>query len=128
MKDKIIELLNAMLISDKTNYENAYQAINHAKDVLNCKYKFIDLVNEFTEEALNYAQKEKIEGIKSQNFDWAVRWRDRFDELKKYLQLKKELDVNKSQFVFYDGEIIFLCFRKNNQYLIIEECIKELGK
>jgi len=112
---------------DKFDQKQVLQLIKHSMSVLKCELKYIDLVDEYTEQALNHAKKEKVEGVKAQNFEWAVKWRDRYNELEKYLKMKNEIGINESQFVLCDGELVFFNCKTNSQDRIVEDLLRNLN-
>ncbi len=128
MKESFVNLLNSIIYHDKCNQEMLLQSINKAKDVLNFELKYIDLIEEYTEESLKFAKKEIVEGVKAQNFEWASKWRDRSNRLNKYLLLKNEHDINTSQFMFSNGELIFFNCKTNNQDAMVEDLLLNVIK
>jgi len=128
MKEDVVEILNTLIYHGKFKDKQILQSINHTIDVLKCSLKYIDLVDEYTEPSLTIAKKEKIEGVKAQNFEWAARWRYRYNELEKYLKLKVELKINTSQFVLSDNELIFLNCKTSSQDAIVEKVLMSFEK
>lgn len=123
MRNDVVELLNTMIYHGKFGQKQVLQFIRHAANVLNCELKYIDLRDEYTEQSLAYAKKEKIEGVKAQNFEWAARWRDRHNELEKYLQMKAELEIDTSQFVLSGDELVFFNCKTSSQDTIVEDIV-----
>lgn len=123
MRNDVVELLNTMIYHGKFGQKQILQFIRHAANVLNCELKYIDLRDEYTEQSLAHAKKEKIEGVKAQNFEWAAKWRDKYDELSKYLQIKAELAISSSRFVLNNDELIFFNCKTSSQDTIVEDAL-----
>ena len=127
MKEDVVEILNTLIYHGKLKDKQILQSINHTIGVLKCSLKYIDLVDEYTELSLTHAKKEKIEGVKAQNFEWAARWRDRYNKLEKYLKLKDTLGIIESQFVLCDDELVFFNCKMSSQDCIVEDILRNFS-
>lgn len=127
MKEDVVELLNTIIYHGKFGQVQVLQSLQHSISVLKCELKYIDLVDEYTDESLEHAKKEKIEGVKAQNFEWAAKWRDRYNELWKYLKIKNELGISESQFALCDSELIFFNCKTSSQDCIVEDILQNFN-
>lgn len=91
--EEILEKLKLALNNADFNtneFENILKSMVEQEKV---KIKILDF-EYYNEERLKHAQKEKIEGVKSQNFEWAASWRDKEKKILKYIELREEFDIN----------------------------------
>jgi len=102
-------------------FENLLESLTEQEKV---KLKILDF-EYYNEERLEHAKNEKIEGVKSQNFEWAASWRDNEKKILKYIELREEFNIKKSGFHFEEGFLLYfyLGTEKNDEQ--IKEIIKE---
>ena len=110
MDSDMVKALNDVLYDQNLSDEEKGQFIQQILKREKCDVKIADMINDYTEEKLAFALKEKTEGVKAMNFDWAVEWRDKHQEIERVLEIKSTFKIDKSQFVFHSEELIFFSF------------------
>lgn len=122
--EEIVEKLELTLnIADfnTAEFENLLESLIEQEKV---KLKILDF-EYYNEERLEHAKKEKIEGVKSQNFEWAASWRDKEVKILKYIELREEFNIKKSGFHFEKGFLLYFYLGTEKNDKQIKEIIKE---
>lgn len=122
--EEILEKLQLTLnIADfnTAEFENLLESLIEQEKV---KLKILDF-EYYNEERLEHAKKEKIEGVKSQNFEWAASWRDKEKKILKYIELREEFDIKKSGFHYEEGFLLYFYLGTEKNDIQIKELIKQ---
>lgn len=122
--EEIVEKLKLALNNadfNRTEFENLITSLTEHEKV---KLKILDF-EYYNEERLEHAKKEKIEGVKSQNFEWAASWRDKEKKILKYIELREEFDIKKSGFHFEEGYLLYFYLATEKNDIQIKEIIKQ---
>jgi hypothetical protein len=125
--EEIIGKLNHALNAPDLNTDQFINNLNLLTEQEKAKVKIID-IEFYNEESLEHARKEMKVGIKTRNFEWAVRWREKELEILKYIELRQKLNIEKSAFHFDEGLLLYfhLGTAKNDPH--IKELIKPTQK
>ena len=121
---QIVEEINKALFDvniDEGQFGNLLEKMVEKEKI---KIKILDF-EYYNEERLQHATKEKIEGVKSQNFEWAASWRDKEKKILKYIELRKEFNVDKSMFHFEEGFLLYLYLGTAKNDKLIKRIINE---
>lgn len=105
--DEIISLMNGILKSVDFQPDSLMRLVFE----LQCAHvdvRMIDL-EFYNQERLDFASSERIAGVKAQNFEWAAKWRDEEDLIKRHLEVKQQLSVGESEFRMVCGSVYYFC-------------------
>ncbi len=122
--EEIVEKLKLTLNSTDFNindFENLLESLIEQEEV---KRKILDF-EYYNEKRLEHAKKEKIEGVKSQNFEWAASWRDKEKKILKYIELREEFDIKKSGFHYEEDYLLYFYLGTEKNDIQIKEIIKQ---
>lgn len=107
IEELVTELNQALKKTDLTR-EKAVALINIAKDELYVHLKVLDF-SFYNKSTRIKARNEKINAVRSGNFEYAAEKRDLERRCEKYIELKKQLDIKASSFYYEDGDLYYLC-------------------
>ncbi|MCK4661530.1 MAG: hypothetical protein KAT68_01585 [Bacteroidales bacterium] len=122
---KIVKKLNNFLDEEHLNEKQFENSLKHIFEIGidKVKIKIIDF-EYHNEERLKHATKEKIEEVKSQNFEWAAKQREIEKKCKRHIELKKEYNIEKSMFYYEHNFLLYFYFGTSKNDKIIKELIK----
>jgi len=108
-KEEILKELNQILDVDVFKKDIFFVLIKELKPLGIVKTKFYDF-SFHNEDLANSLKQNKINLVKQQEFEGAANIRDKEKETINYLELKKELAVEKSIFVLRDDCLLYCHF------------------
>ena len=105
--DTMVEKLNKALNDPDFDREVFQNLLDDLMTRHRIRVRMVDFAAH-DEAHLQKATHEKMEGVKSQNYEWAASWRDKEERVLKYIRLKQELGIEKSQFYLEEGDLFYL--------------------
>jgi hypothetical protein len=124
--EEVVLKLNELLEADQFDFDEFKLSITQLIDFNKTKIKVLDF-EYFNEDRLSLLQKEKIERIKTQDFDTAAKFRDSEEECRGYISLKTDYEIEKSEFYHDSGYLFYFYFGTAKNDKILKEFLKELG-
>jgi len=121
--DKVVAMLNhALNDADlKTNKFEAQLELLTQKEKV--KVKIVDL-EYYNEDRLQRAKNEKINCIRSQNFELSAKWRDKERKILEYIKLREEFNIIKSCFHLEAGYLLYFYLGTEKNDKQVKELIK----
>jgi hypothetical protein len=122
--EEIVLKLNEMLEADQFDLDEFKLALRQVIALYKTDIKILDF-EYFNEERLSLLQREKIERIKSQDFENAAKIRELEKECESYISIRTDYGIKKSEFYYDPGNLFYFYFGTAKNDNIARELLGE---
>ena len=105
-KENIIAQLNLFLHDAHSEWEQVRELIRQLTEGEGLKAKILDF-EFYSEERLEWAEKEKYKATRRQCYEEAALWRDKTNEIRQHVDLRNDLNLSSSAFQIEHGHLFF---------------------
>ena len=122
--EEMVLKLNKLLEADQFNRNEFEILIKLLKEKYKTDIKFLDF-EYYNEDRLRMVKEEKIENVKSQDFETAAKFRDLEKECLNYISIKTDYNIEKSTFYYDPDYLFYFCLGTAKNDKIVREYLNE---